>query len=89
MKICYAELRLLEFHFSISDLKFLIIGNKEDEELEKNVDKEININNVDIRRDAENDNPNGGNGIKEEKCDKVKYSIRNNGYEKNYEEKKA
>ncbi|KAF5280235.1 hypothetical protein FQA39_LY18095 [Lamprigera yunnana] len=32
-----------------------------------------------IIRESENDNPNRGNGIKEEMCDKDKYSIRNNG----------
>ncbi|KAF5298930.1 hypothetical protein FQA39_LY11647 [Lamprigera yunnana] len=50
--------------------EYFVEGNKEDEELQNNVDKEININNVNIRRDAESGNPNGMNGIKEEMCDK-------------------
>ncbi|KAF5299011.1 hypothetical protein FQA39_LY11643 [Lamprigera yunnana] len=64
-------------------------GNKEEKEPEKHMGKEININNVNIKIDAENDNPIGENGIKEEMSDKDKYCIRNNRYKENYEEKKA
>ncbi|KAF5282274.1 hypothetical protein FQA39_LY17636 [Lamprigera yunnana] len=64
-------------------------NRSEEEEPEKHMGKEININNVNIRRDAENDNLIGENGIKEEMSDKDKYCIRNNRYKENYEEKKA
>ncbi|KAF5271772.1 hypothetical protein FQA39_LY08095 [Lamprigera yunnana] len=55
---CEKDRKRVDEHF-----KPIQNGNKEDEEPKKDVDKEININNVDIRRDAENDNPNGGNGV--------------------------
>ncbi|KAF5289895.1 hypothetical protein FQA39_LY14957 [Lamprigera yunnana] len=69
--------------------KYFVEGNKEEEEPEKHMDKEININNVNNRRNAENDNPIGENGIKKEMSDKDKYCIRNNRYKENYEEKKS
>ncbi|KAF5293791.1 hypothetical protein FQA39_LY03276 [Lamprigera yunnana] len=46
--------------------EYFVEENKEEEEPERNMNKEININNVNIRRDAENDNPIGENGKKEE-----------------------
>ncbi|KAF5293807.1 hypothetical protein FQA39_LY03292 [Lamprigera yunnana] len=69
--------------------EYFVEGNKEEEEPEKNIDKEINVNNVNIRTDKKKDNSIAENCTKEEMSDKDKYSIRNNGYEKIYDEKRV
>ncbi|KAF5301339.1 hypothetical protein FQA39_LY10737 [Lamprigera yunnana] len=55
--------------------EYFVEGNKEEEGPEKNTDKEINIINFNITRDAENDNLIGENGIKEEMSDTDKYLL--------------